>query len=119
MTVVHSGRRSIVRGRQAFHEYLTNIFKMFPDLRIQTTLCETGASVAVAEWLMSGTHAGHIGVPLGRGRPTSARVACVFEVADRQLTHERLVLGPRQYDASARPVAAIASAGITAAITFP
>jgi predicted ester cyclase len=31
-----------IRRRQAFREYLKIVFKMFPDLRIQTTLCDTG-----------------------------------------------------------------------------
>src|SRR4030095_17059994 len=63
-----------VLGRQAFREYLKTVFTMFPDLRIQTTSCDTGSSVAVAESVMSGTYAGAKGVPLGRGRGGSARV---------------------------------------------
>src|SRR4030095_2175111 len=79
-----------IRGRQAFREYLKTVFKMFPDLRIQTMSCDAGSSLSVAESVMSGTYAGAKGVPLGRGRRISARVACVFEVVGGWLVHERL-----------------------------
>ena len=99
--------RGPVRGRHAFREYLKTVFKMFPDLRIQTTTCDTGSSLGVAESVMSGTYAG----VLGRGRRVSARVACVFEVAGGWLVHERLYLGPRQFHASARPAACLGQRG--------
>jgi steroid delta-isomerase-like uncharacterized protein len=108
-----------IRGRQAFREYLKTVFKMFPDLRIQTTLCDTGSSVAVAESLMSGTYAGNTGVPLGRGRPISTRVACVFEVAGGWLVHERLYWDRANTMRQLGLLPAIASAATTPAVTFP
>lgn len=63
-----------LRGREAFRKYLEGVFKIFPDLHIETVLCDTGAAVGVAESLMRGTFAGPM--PLARGRRISARVAC-------------------------------------------
>ena len=77
-----------VRGRQAFRRYLKGVFKIFPDLQIETVFCDTASTVGVAESLMRGTFAGPM--PLGRGRRISVRVACVFEVAQGSLVHERL-----------------------------
>ena len=80
----------VIRGRQAFREYLGGIFNVFPDLRVQVTSCESGSSLAMAESIMKGTYAGRAMAPFGRGRQISARVACVFEVASGVLLHERL-----------------------------
>ena len=108
-----------VRGRQAFREYLKTVFKTFPDLRIQTTSCDTGSSVAVAESLMSGTYTGTKGLPLGRGRRISARVACVFEVAGGWLAHERLYWDRANFMGQLGLLPALASAATTRAVTFP
>jgi steroid delta-isomerase-like uncharacterized protein len=108
-----------IRGRQAFREYLTRVFKMFPDLHIRTTLCETGSSVAVAESLMSGTYSGKTGVPLGRGRAISARVACVFEVAGGRLVQERLYWDRANTMRQLGRLPAIASAATTPAVALP
>jgi steroid delta-isomerase-like uncharacterized protein len=108
-----------IHGRPAFRQYLKSVFKMFPDLRIQTTLCDTGSSVAVAESLMSGTYAGRAGIRLGRGRQISARVACVLEVADGWLTHERLYWDRANTMRQLGLLPAIATAATTQAVTFP
>jgi steroid delta-isomerase-like uncharacterized protein len=105
-------------GRQAFREYLKTVLKMFPDLRIQTMLCDTGLSVAVAESVMSGTYAGATVVPLGRGRRISARVACVFEVAGGWLVHERLYWDRANFMRQLGLLPALASAATTRAVTF-
>jgi steroid delta-isomerase-like uncharacterized protein len=107
-----------IRGRQAFREYLKTVFKMFPDLRIQTTSCETGSSLGVAESVMSGTYAGAKGVPLGRGKRISARVACVFEVAGGWLVHERLYWDRGNVMRQLGLLPALASAATTPAVTF-
>jgi steroid delta-isomerase-like uncharacterized protein len=107
-----------VRGRQAFREYLKTVFKMFPDLRMQTTSCDTGSSLAVAESLMTGTYAGSNGLPLGRGRRISARVACVFEVAGGWLVHERLYWDRANFMRQLGLFPALASAATTRAVTF-
>jgi hypothetical protein len=91
---------------------------MFPDLRIQTTLCDTGSSVAFAESLMSGTYAGSAGIRLGRGRQISARVACVFEVAGGWLTHERLYWDRANTMRQLGLLPAIANAATTQAVTL-
>jgi hypothetical protein len=93
-----------LRGRQAFREYLKTVFKMFPDLRIQTMSCDTGSSVAVAESVMSGTY---------------ARVACVFEVAGGWLVHERLYWDRGNVMRQLGLLPALASAVTTPAVTFP
>jgi steroid delta-isomerase-like uncharacterized protein len=108
-----------VRGRQAFREYLMTVLKMFPDLRIQTTSCDTGSSIAVAESLMSGTYAGKSGLPLGRGRRISARVACVFEVGGGWLVHERLYWDRANSMRQLGLLPALASAATTRPVTFP
>jgi steroid delta-isomerase-like uncharacterized protein len=110
---------SPVRGRQAFREYLKTVFTMFPDLRIQTTSCDTGSSVAVAESVMSGRYAGAKGVPLGRGSRISTRVACVFEVAGGCLVHERLYWDRSNVMRQLGLLPALASAATTAVVTFP
>jgi steroid delta-isomerase-like uncharacterized protein len=79
-----------LKGRRSFAKYLRGVFEVFPDLRIETTLCDTGSTVGIAESLMTGTYRGRRGVPLGRGKSISARVACVFEVTQGWLAHERL-----------------------------
>ena len=107
-----------VRGRQAFREYLETVFKMFPDLRIQTKLCDRGSSIAVAESVLSGTYAGAKGVPLGRGRRISARVACVFEVAGGWLVHERLYWDRGNVMRQLGLLPALATAATTPAVTF-
>ena len=107
-----------VRGRQAFREYLMTVFKMFPDLRIQTTSCDTGSSLGVAESLMSGTYAGSKGLHVGRGRRTSARVACVFEVAGGWLVHERLYWDRANFMRQLGLLPALASAATTPAFRF-
>ena len=54
------------------------------------TSCEAGPSLAVSESVMRGTHLGSLnGMPATRRRITT-RVACVFEVKDDKLAHERL-----------------------------
>ena len=108
-----------VRGRQAFREYLKTVFNMFPDLQIQTTSCDTGSSLAVAESLMSGTYAGNKGLPLGRGRRISARVACVFEVTGGWLVHERLYWDRANSMRQLGLLPALASAATARAVTFP
>jgi steroid delta-isomerase-like uncharacterized protein len=107
-----------IHGRLAFSRYLKSVFKTFPDLRIQTTLCDTGSSVAVAESLLRGTYAGSAGIRLGRGRPISARVACVFEVAGGWLTHERLYWDRANTMRQLGVLPAIANAATTRAVTF-
>jgi len=107
-----------IHGRLAFRQYLKSVFKMFPDLRIQTTLCDTGSSVAVAESLMRGTYAGSAGIRLGRGRQISARVACVFEVAGGRLTHERLYWDRANTMRQLGLLPAIANAATTQAVTL-
>ena len=106
--------RGPVRGRHAFREYLKTVFKMFPDLRIQTTTCDTGSSLGVAESVMSGTYAGM----LGRGRRVSARVACVFEVAGGWLVHERLYWDRANFMRQLGLLPALASAATTPPVTF-
>jgi steroid delta-isomerase-like uncharacterized protein len=107
-----------IRGRQAFREYLKTVLEMFPDLRIQTMSCDTGSSIAVAESVMSGTYSGAKGVPLGRGRRISARVACVFEVAGGWLVHERLYWDRGNVMRQLGLLPALASAATTPAVTF-
>ncbi|HEU4938208.1 MAG TPA: ester cyclase [Vicinamibacterales bacterium] len=107
-----------IRGRQAFREYLKTVFKTFPDLRIQTTSCDAGSSLGVAESVMSGTYAGAKGVPLGRGRRISARVACVFEIVGGWLVHERLYWDRGNVMRQLGLVPALASAATTPAVTF-
>ena len=107
-----------IRGRQAFRQYLKAVLRMFPDLRIQNISCDTGSSVAVAESVMSGTYAGATGVPLGRGRRISARVACVFEVAGGWLVHERLYWDRANVMRQLGLLPALASAATTRAVTF-
>ena len=91
------------------------MFKMFPDLRIQTTTCDTGSSLGVAESVMSGTYAGY---PAGRGRRVSARVACVFEVAGGWLVHERLDWDRANFMRQLGLLPALASAATTPPVTF-
>jgi steroid delta-isomerase-like uncharacterized protein len=107
-----------IHGRRAFREYLDTVFKTFPDLRIQTMSCDTGSSLGVAESVMSGTYAGAKGVPLGRGRRISARVACVFEVAGGWLVHERLYWDRGNVMRQLGLLPALASAATTPAVTF-
>ena len=107
-----------IRSQQAFRDYLKNVFKMFPDFRIQTTLCETGSSVGVAESLMTGTYAGNAGVPLGRGRPISARVACIFQVAGGRLLFERLYWDRANTMRQLGLLPAVANAATASAVTF-
>ena len=107
-----------IRGRQAFRDYLKTVFKMFPDLRIQTTSCDAGSSLGVAESVMSGTYAGNRGLRLGRGRRISARVACVFEVAGGWLVHERLYWDRANFMRQLGLLPAIASAATTPAVRF-
>lgn len=75
-----------LRGRAAFRDYLERTFAMFPDLAIETTSCDAGSTLAVAESVMRGMYSGKI----GGGKRIAARVACVFEVKDGTLAHERL-----------------------------
>jgi steroid delta-isomerase-like uncharacterized protein len=110
---------SPVRGRQAFRDYLKTVFDMFPDLQIQTTSCDTGSALAVAESVMSGTYAGSKGLPLGRGRRISARVACVFEVTGGCLVHERLYWDRANFMRQLGLLPALASAATTRIVTFP
>jgi steroid delta-isomerase-like uncharacterized protein len=107
-----------IRGRQAFREYLKTVFKMFPDLRIHTTSCDTGSSLGIAESVMHATYAGATGVPLGRGKRISARVACVFEVAGGWLVHERLYWDRGNVMRQLGLLPALASAATTPVVTF-
>jgi steroid delta-isomerase-like uncharacterized protein len=79
-----------LQGRSAFRAYLERTFTAFPDLRIDVTSCDAGSALAVSESIMRGTHLGKLGgLPATRRRITT-RVACVFEVRDNKLAHERL-----------------------------
>jgi carboxymethylenebutenolidase len=79
-----------LQGRSALRAYLERIFAAFPDLSIELTSCDAGSVLAVSESIMRGTHLGRLnGLPATRRRIT-ARVACVFEVRDGKLAHERL-----------------------------
>ena len=79
-----------LEGRPAFRAYLERTFVAFPDLRIEVTSCDAGSALAVSESIMRGTHLGKLsGLPATRRRITT-RVACVFEVRDGKLAHERL-----------------------------
>src|SRR4029453_17251005 len=79
-----------LQGRPAFRAYLERIFSAFPDLSINVTSCDVGAVLAVSESVMRGTHLGKLsGLPATRRR-IATRVACVFEVRDGKLAHERL-----------------------------
>lgn len=110
---------AVIRGRQAFREYLKTVFRMLPDLRIQTTLVDTGSCVGVAESLMRGTYAGSRGLPFGRDRAISTRVACVFEVARGRLLQERLYWDRANTMRQLGLVTAIGSAATTRAVVFP
>jgi carboxymethylenebutenolidase len=79
-----------LQGRPAFRAYLERTFGAFPDLTIELTSCDAGSALAVSESVMRGTHLGKLnGLPATRRRIT-ARVACVFEVRNGKLAHERL-----------------------------
>src|SRR5262245_5238118 len=79
-----------LQGRPAFRAYLERTFTAFPDLRIEVTSCDAGSALTVSESIMRGTHLGKLGgLPATRRRITT-RVACVFEVRDGKLAHERL-----------------------------
>ena len=79
-----------LQGRPAFRAYLERTFAAFPDLRIDVTSCDAGSALAVSESIMRGTNVGRLnGMPATR-KPITARVACVFEVRDDKLAHERL-----------------------------
>src|SRR5262245_31937020 len=79
-----------LQGRPAFRGYLRRIFTAFPDLRIELTTCDVGSVLGVSESIMRGTHLGTLGgLPPTRRRITT-RVACVFEVRNGKLAHERL-----------------------------
>jgi steroid delta-isomerase-like uncharacterized protein len=105
-----------LRGRQAFRRYLESVFKMFPDLHIETVLCDTGAAVGVAESLMRGTFAGP--TPLARGRRISTRVACVFQVTEGRLVHERLYWDRANTMRQLGLLPSLANAMRTRAVTF-
>jgi carboxymethylenebutenolidase len=79
-----------LQGRPAFRAYLERTFTAFPDLRIEVTSCDAGSALTVSESIMRGTHLGKLGgLPATRRRITT-RVACVFEVRDGKIAHERL-----------------------------
>jgi steroid delta-isomerase-like uncharacterized protein len=79
-----------LRGRPAFRAYLERTFAAFPDLNIEVTSCDAGFTLAVSESVMRGTQLGRLSrMPPTRRRITT-RVACVFEVKDGKLAHERL-----------------------------
>ncbi len=79
-----------LRGKPAFRAYLERSFEAFPDLQIEVTSCDAGMALAVSESIMRGTHLGKLnGLPPTRKR-IATRVACVFEVRDDKLSHERL-----------------------------
>jgi carboxymethylenebutenolidase len=79
-----------LQGRPAFRAYLERTFAAFPDLRTDVTSCDAGSALAFSESIMRGTHLGNLsGLPATRRRITT-RVACVFEVRDGKLAHERL-----------------------------
>jgi steroid delta-isomerase-like uncharacterized protein len=79
-----------LQGRRAFRAYLERTFTAFPDLRIEVTSCEAGSTLAVSESIMRGTHLGSLGGLSATRRRITTRVACVFEVRDDRLAHERL-----------------------------
>jgi len=105
-------------GKAALRKYLTGVFKMLPDLQIDTILCDTGSAVGVAESVMRGTYsAGFAGLfPKGR---ISARVACVFEVAHGRLMHERLYWDRANTMRQLGVLPAFASALAAGPVTFP
>jgi steroid delta-isomerase-like uncharacterized protein len=105
-------------GKVAFRKYLAGVFKMLPDLQIDTILCDTGAAVGVAESVMRGTYSVGIAGLFPKGR-ISARVACVFEVADGRLMHERLYWDRANTMRQLGVIAAVASALATRPATFP
>src|SRR5262249_6681372 len=79
-----------LQGRQAFRRYLERTFAAFPDLNINLTSSEAGSRMAVSETVISGRLLGKLnGLPATRKRITT-RVACVFEVRDGKVAHERL-----------------------------
>jgi hypothetical protein len=67
---------------------------------------------------MSGTYDGAKGVPVGRGRRISARVACVFEVGGGWPVHERLYWDRGNVMRQLGLLPALASAATTPAVTF-
>jgi steroid delta-isomerase-like uncharacterized protein len=109
----------VIRGRQAFREYLRGIFDLFPDLRIQVTSCESGSSLAMAESILWGPYAGRTVAPFGRGRQISARVACVFEVTGGMLLHERLYWDRANTMRQLGLVPAIVSVATAPVVVFP
>ena len=79
-----------VHGRPAFRAYLERVFIAFPDLRIDVTSCDAGSALAVSESVMRGTHLGKMNGMPATGKRITTRVACVFEVRDGKVAHERL-----------------------------
>ena len=108
-----------LKGKQAFRRYLEGVFKRLPDLVIETTLCDTGSTVGVAESVMHGTFARPMGVPLGNGGCISARVACVFEVTQGRLSHERLYWDRANTMRQLGLLPSLASAATMRAVVFP
>jgi steroid delta-isomerase-like uncharacterized protein len=79
-----------LQGRSAFRAYLERTFAAFPDLHIDVTSCDAGSALAVSESIMRGTHLGKLGALPATRRRIATRVACVFEVRNGKLAHERL-----------------------------
>ncbi len=79
-----------LQGRPAFRVYLERTFTAFPDLRIDLTSCDAGSALDVSESVMRGAHLGRLDGMRATRKRITARVACVFEVRDGKLAHERL-----------------------------
>jgi predicted ester cyclase len=79
-----------LQGRLAFRAYLERTFTAFPDLRIHVTSCDAGSALGVSESIMRGTHLGKLGALPATRKRIMTRVACIFEVRNGKLAHERL-----------------------------
>jgi taurine dehydrogenase small subunit len=79
-----------LRGRLAFRAYLERTFTAFPDLRIDVTSFDAGSALGVSESIMRGTHSGKLGALPATQKRITTRVACIFEVRNGKLAHERL-----------------------------
>jgi steroid delta-isomerase-like uncharacterized protein len=104
-------------GKAAFRKYLAGVFKVFPDLQIDTILSDTGAAVGVAESVMTGTYVAKMAGPRPKKR-ICARVACVFEVSHGLLMHERLYWDRANTMRQLGVITAVASALTTRPVTF-
>ena len=88
-------------GKAAFRKYLAGVFKVFPDLQIETILCDTGAAVGVAESVMTGDVRGENGRAATQEaylRPRGVRVRGLSRATDARAA----LLGPGEHDAATR-----------------